>query len=160
MSDATPILDRVKQGDSKAAEELLPLVYAELRKLASANMAHQPQGQTLQATALVHEAWLKLSIVATRTSRFFGEAGSGELGGGRSKLEVWGGGAAVAFADFRLEISDFRMGVGGVDGGYGRDGNYGMGWGGRAVVGQKSQTIISDQSSVVSAGSWEIAVRR
>jgi RNA polymerase sigma factor (TIGR02999 family) len=54
------MLDRVHQGDSKAAEELLPLVYDELRKLAAAKMAHQPPGQTLQATALVHEAYLKL----------------------------------------------------------------------------------------------------
>ena len=61
MSNVTRILDRVQQGDPKAAEELLPLVYEELRKLASAKMAQQPPGQTLQATALVHEAWLKLT---------------------------------------------------------------------------------------------------
>ncbi len=57
----TRILDRARQGDPKAAEELLPLVYAELRQLASAKMAQQAPGQTLQATALVHEAWLKLT---------------------------------------------------------------------------------------------------
>jgi RNA polymerase sigma factor (TIGR02999 family) len=50
----------VQQGDPRAAEELLPLVYAELRKLAAAKMAHEPAGSTLQATALVHEAWLRL----------------------------------------------------------------------------------------------------
>ena len=61
MSDVTRILDRVQQGDPKAAEELLPLVYEELRKLAAAKMAHQPPGQTLQATALVHEAYLRLT---------------------------------------------------------------------------------------------------
>ena len=61
MSDVTRILDRVQQGDPKAAEELLPLVYEELRKLASAKMAHQAPGQTLQATALVHEAYLPLT---------------------------------------------------------------------------------------------------
>ena len=60
MSDVTRILDRVQQGDPKAAEELLPLVYEELRKLAAQKMAHEPAGQTLQATALVHEAWLRL----------------------------------------------------------------------------------------------------
>ena len=60
MSDVTRILDRVQQGEAKAAEELLPLVYEELRKLAGARMAQIPPGQTLQPTALVHEAWLRL----------------------------------------------------------------------------------------------------
>ena len=61
MSDVTRILHRVQQGDSKAAEELLPLVYEELRKLAAHKMANEAPGQTLQATALVHEAWLRLA---------------------------------------------------------------------------------------------------
>ena len=61
MSDVTQILERLQQGDAKAAEELLPLVYEELRKLASAKMAHEQAGQTLQATALVHEAGLRLA---------------------------------------------------------------------------------------------------
>ncbi len=61
MSDVTRILDRVQQGEFKAAEELLPLVYSELRKLASHKMADQRPCQTLQPTALVHEAWLKLA---------------------------------------------------------------------------------------------------
>ena len=60
MSHVTRILDRVQQGDPKAAEELLPLVYDELRKLAAHQMAHEAPGQTLQPTALVHEAWLRL----------------------------------------------------------------------------------------------------
>ena len=60
MSEVTHILQLIEQGDPKAAEELLPLVYEELRKLAAAKMAQQPDGQTLQATALVHEAWLRL----------------------------------------------------------------------------------------------------
>jgi RNA polymerase sigma factor (TIGR02999 family) len=60
MSEVTHILDRVQQGDAKAAEELLPLVYDELRRLAAHKMAHEAPGQTLQPTALVHEAWLKL----------------------------------------------------------------------------------------------------
>ena len=60
MSEVTHILQLIEQGDPQAAEELLPLVYQELRKLAAAKMAQQPGGQTLQATALVHEAWLRL----------------------------------------------------------------------------------------------------
>ena len=60
MNEVTHILQLIEQGDPKAAEELLPLVYEELRKLAAAKMAQQPEGQTLQATALVHEAWLRL----------------------------------------------------------------------------------------------------
>jgi RNA polymerase sigma factor (TIGR02999 family) len=61
MSDVTHILDRAQRGDPKAAEELVPLVYEELRKLAAAKMAQQSPGQTLQATALVHEAYLRLT---------------------------------------------------------------------------------------------------
>jgi len=60
VSDVTQILERVGQGDGKAAEELLPLVYEELRKLAGARMAQEAAGNTLQPTALVHEAWLRL----------------------------------------------------------------------------------------------------
>ncbi len=59
-SDVTQLLNAIEEGDPHAAEELLPLVYEELRKLAAAKMAQQPEGQTLQATALVHEAWLRL----------------------------------------------------------------------------------------------------
>ena len=61
MSAVTVILNRVQQGHPKAAEELLPLVYEELRKLAAAKMANERPGQTLQPTALVHEAWLRLT---------------------------------------------------------------------------------------------------
>jgi len=60
MSDVTRILDRLQQGDPTAAGELLPLVYDELRKLATSRMAREQPGQTLQPTALVHEAWLRL----------------------------------------------------------------------------------------------------
>ena len=60
MSDFTRILDRAQGGDPKAANELLPLVYEELRKLATHKMACEAPGQTLQPTALVHEAWLRL----------------------------------------------------------------------------------------------------
>ena len=61
MSDVTRILDSVQQGDPKAAQELLPLVYEELRKLAAFKMANEAAGHTLQPTALVHEAWLRLA---------------------------------------------------------------------------------------------------
>jgi len=60
VSDVTRILEAIEQGDPKAADELLPLVYEELRKLAAARMANEKPGQTLQPTALVHEAWLKI----------------------------------------------------------------------------------------------------
>ncbi len=60
MSEATHILERLQQGDAQAAEELLPLVYEELRKLAAHKMANERPGQTLQPTALVHEAYLRL----------------------------------------------------------------------------------------------------
>jgi RNA polymerase sigma factor (TIGR02999 family) len=61
MSDVTRILECAQSGDPNAAEKLLPLVYDELRKLAAHKMAHEAPGQTLQPTALVHEAWLKLA---------------------------------------------------------------------------------------------------
>src|SRR4051794_11185696 len=60
MNNITQILDAMAQGDGHAASELLPLVYEELRKLAAAKMAQESPGQTLQATALVHEAYLRL----------------------------------------------------------------------------------------------------
>ena len=60
MSDVTQILSAIDQGDRAAAEQLLPLVYEELRRLAAQKLAHEKPGQTLQATALVHEAYLRL----------------------------------------------------------------------------------------------------
>lgn len=60
MNNVTRLLEAVEQGNRKAAEDLLPLVYDQLRKLAAHRMAQQPPGHTLQPTALVHEAWLKL----------------------------------------------------------------------------------------------------
>ncbi len=60
MSDVTRILSAIEGGDAQAAERLLPLVYDELRKLAAQKMAQEKPGQTLQATALVHEAYLRL----------------------------------------------------------------------------------------------------
>ncbi len=60
MTEVTQILSKIEQGDPAAAEQLLPLVYDELRKLAAAKLANEKPGQTLQATALVHEAYLRL----------------------------------------------------------------------------------------------------
>ena len=60
MSEVTRILSQIDHGDAACAEQLLPLVYNELRKLAAAKLAHEKPGQTLQATALVHEAYLRL----------------------------------------------------------------------------------------------------
>src|SRR6266704_4435094 len=68
MSDVTQLLKAVDAGDSKAADHLLPLVYEELRRLAAVKMAQQAPGQTLQPTALVHEAWLRL--VGTQNPTF------------------------------------------------------------------------------------------
>jgi len=72
VSEVTRILDRAQQGDPGAAEELLPLVYEELRKLAAHKMAQEAASQTLQATALVHEAWLRLT--GREDARFDGRA--------------------------------------------------------------------------------------
>lgn len=78
MSDVTRILQSVTAGDAQAAGELLPLVYEELRKLAAAKMANEPPNQTLQPTALVHEAWLRLTgnenIKWDGRAHFFGAA--------------------------------------------------------------------------------------
>ena len=79
MSDLTQLLNAIDAGDPKATNELLPLVYDELRKLAAAKMAQEPPGQTLQATALVHEAWLRLGGMETPQvwngrGHFFGAA--------------------------------------------------------------------------------------
>lgn len=78
MSDITQVLQAIGRGEGHAAEELLPLVYEELRSLAAARMAQEQPGQTLQATAMVHEAWLRLVADGARTwenrAHFFGAA--------------------------------------------------------------------------------------
>jgi RNA polymerase sigma factor (TIGR02999 family) len=78
MSDVTQILDAIERGDAKAANELLPLVYQELRRLAAHKMANEAPGHTLQPTALVHEAWLQLGGDQQPTwqnrAHFFGAA--------------------------------------------------------------------------------------
>jgi RNA polymerase sigma factor (TIGR02999 family) len=71
VSDVTQILNAIEAGDTKAAADLLPLVYTELRKLAAAQMARESPGQTLQATGLVHEAYLRL-VGENRTDRWNG----------------------------------------------------------------------------------------
>jgi len=68
MADATLLLTAVEQGDARAAEKLLELVYDELRQLAASRMAREAPGQTLQPTALVHEAWLRL--VGSKSPKF------------------------------------------------------------------------------------------
>jgi RNA polymerase sigma factor (TIGR02999 family) len=78
MNDVTWILKQIDAGDPSAAEHLLPLVYDELRKLAAARLAHEAPGQTLQATALVHEAYLRLvgqqRVAWQNRAQFFGLA--------------------------------------------------------------------------------------
>jgi RNA polymerase sigma factor (TIGR02999 family) len=78
MSDVTRLLQSVESGDARAAEQLLPLVYEELRKLAASKMANEQPNQTLQPTALVHEAWLRLTgnenVKWNGRAHFFGAA--------------------------------------------------------------------------------------
>src|ERR1039457_3651848 len=72
VSDVTRMIEAIQQGDPKAADELLPLVYEELRRLAASKMANEAAGNTLQPTALVHEAWLRL--VGSDNPKFAGRA--------------------------------------------------------------------------------------
>ncbi len=78
MSEITLVLQALERGQSQASEELLPLVYNELRRMAGARMAQESAGQTLQATALVHEAWLRMVSDGDRSwqnrAHFFGAA--------------------------------------------------------------------------------------
>jgi RNA polymerase sigma factor (TIGR02999 family) len=78
MSDITLMLEAVERGEKQASEDLLPMVYQELRRLAAARMARESSGQTLQPTALVHEAWLQLVGAGERSwqkrAHFFGAA--------------------------------------------------------------------------------------
>jgi RNA polymerase sigma factor (TIGR02999 family) len=78
MSDVTRILTSIEQGNAGASEELLPIVYQELRRMAAHKMAGEPAGHTLQPTALVHEAWLKLVDSRAQSwqnrAHFFGAA--------------------------------------------------------------------------------------
>src|SRR6266851_1240897 len=74
MTEVTRILSAIEQGDPHAAEQLLPLVYDELRKLAARKLGHEKPGQTLQATALVHEAYLRLVASGDANGMVSGEA--------------------------------------------------------------------------------------
>ncbi len=78
MSDVTRILTAIEQGDAKATDDLLPIVYNELRRMAAHKMSSEPAGHTLQPTALVHEAWLKLVDSPAQSwqnrAHFFGAA--------------------------------------------------------------------------------------
>ena len=64
MNDVTQILSRIDSGDPSAAEQLLPLIYDELRRLTAAKLAREKPGQTLQATALVHEAYVRMVVAS------------------------------------------------------------------------------------------------
>ena len=107
MSDVTCILERAQTGDPTAADELLPLVYEELRRLAAAKMSNEAAGHTLQPTALVHEAWLRLVGSENQQwngrAHFFGAAAeamrrilvengrrkrAARHGGGQAKLDI------------------------------------------------------------------------
>ena len=110
MSDVTPILSQIESGDPSAAEQLLPLVYHELRKLAAAKLAQERPGQTLQATALVHEAYLRLVDVDkaqhwNSRGHFFGAAAEAMrrilIGQARRKASLKAGGERQ-----RIDLSD------------------------------------------------------
>lgn len=94
MSGITHILSRLEQGEANAAEELLPLVYDELRRLAAHKMANEAPGQTLQPTALVHEAWLRL--------------GGGDAAGFQNRAHFFGA-AAEAMRRILIERSRRRI---------------------------------------------------
>jgi RNA polymerase sigma factor (TIGR02999 family) len=111
----THILEAVAAGDAAAGEELLPLVYNELRRLAAAKMASEAPGQTLQATALVHEAWLRLGADAQPAwksrAHFFGAAAEAmrrilvERARRRDALKRGGGVEPVSVEDMEIPIA-------------------------------------------------------
>jgi len=112
MSDVTLILQAVRRGDGQAAEELLPMVYNELRRLAATRMAQESAGQTLQATALVHEAWLRMVGDGDRSwqnrAHFFGAAAEAMrrilIENARRKSRLKRGGGQV-----RLNIEELEL---------------------------------------------------
>src|SRR5262245_17980125 len=114
MSDVTRILDRVQHGDPTASAELLPLVYEELRKLAAHKMASEAAGQTLQPTALVHEAWLRLVRTPDQTwqnrAHFFRTAAECMrrilIDSARRKQQVRHGGGQLRVPLEGLEVAD------------------------------------------------------
>jgi RNA polymerase sigma factor (TIGR02999 family) len=125
VSDVTQILGAIQQGDPKAAGELLPLVYQELRRLAAFRMAKESPGQTLQPTALVHEAWLRLVGSEQQTwqnrAHFFGAAAEAMRrilidnarrkralchGGGQQRLDIEEANLAAGMKDDELLALD------------------------------------------------------
>jgi RNA polymerase sigma factor (TIGR02999 family) len=122
MSDVTRILSKIESGDEAAADQLLPLVYDELRKLAAAKLAQETPGQTLQATALVHEAYLRLLGPAGQESsapsfnsrnHFFGAAAEAMRRilvdqARRKQAEVHGGGRERVPMPAELAVSSGR----------------------------------------------------
>jgi RNA polymerase sigma factor, TIGR02999 family len=112
MSDVTLVLAAVGRGEMQASEELLPLVYEELRRIAAARMASEAAGQTLQPTALVHEAWLRLVQDKDRTWQnrwhFFGAAAEAMrrilIDNARRKARIKHGGGQQ-----RLNLDDLEL---------------------------------------------------
>ena len=112
MSDLTLILQAVGRGEGRSLDELLPLVYEELRRLAAARMAQESAGHTLQPTALVHEAWMRLVNDGDRTWKnrayFFGAAAEAmrriliESARRKSRLKHGGGQERLNIADMEL----------------------------------------------------------
>jgi RNA polymerase sigma factor (TIGR02999 family) len=115
-NDLTQLLQASSRGDRLASEELLPLVYEELRRVAVVRMAHEKPGQTLEATALVHEAWLELVGGKDRAwenqAHFFGAAAHAMRrilmlkARRKSRLKHGGGQIRVDFADVEIAASD------------------------------------------------------
>jgi len=112
MSDVTLILQAVSRGEGRTLDELLPLVYEELRRLAAARLAQESAGHTLQPTALVHEAWIRLVSDGDRTWKnrayFFGAAAEAmrriliENARRKSRLKYGGGQERLNIADMEL----------------------------------------------------------
>ena len=115
MTDVTQILSQIESGDPSAAEQLLPLVYEELRKLAAAKLAQEKPGQTLQATALVHEAYLRLVDVEkaqhwNSRGHFFGGRGRGDAADSRRTARGESGRQSTAASLQRVDLDELGVG--------------------------------------------------
>jgi RNA polymerase sigma factor (TIGR02999 family) len=114
MSEVTLVLQAVREGKASASEELLPLVYEELRRLAAARMSMESAGQTLQPTALVHEAWLQLVGKGERSwanrAHFFGAAADAMrrilIDNARRKARIKHGGGLTKISLEGLELEE------------------------------------------------------
>jgi RNA polymerase sigma factor (TIGR02999 family) len=125
MSDVTLVLEAVSRGEKQASEELLPMVYEELRQIAAMRMARESAGQTLQPTALVHEAWVRLIESGSRTwenrAHFFGAASEAmrrilierarrkarlRHGGGQQRMDISDLDVASALPDEKVLLVD------------------------------------------------------